>query len=72
MDKHTFALILGIALVAVGAYMAFNEKHFNKTSWKSTGLSKGISPERAKGLAKFQGVVIICVGIHVLYLALFK
>jgi hypothetical protein len=72
MDKHTIALIGGIALVGLGAFMALNERHFNKASWKPTGLSKGMSPERAKGLAKFQGVIVMCLGSYFVYLALFQ
>jgi hypothetical protein len=72
MDKHTLTLIAGVAVAAIGAYMAFNEKHFNKPSWKPTGLSKGLSPERVKGIAKFQGLIVMCLGIFFMYLAIFR
>jgi hypothetical protein len=71
MDKHTMTLIIGIALAAIGAFMALNEKHFDKTSWKPTGLSKTMDPEMAKRLAKFQGVIVMCMGIGFVYLAFF-
>jgi hypothetical protein len=59
MDGHAIALVLGILFVALGAFMRFNKAHYSKP-WKPVGLSKGMDPEVAKRLAKFQGVIVLC------------
>jgi hypothetical protein len=71
MDKYTLTFILGLAVAAIGAFMVFNKKHFTKT-WKPIGLSKTMDPEMAKRLAKFQGLIVLCMGIGLMYLAIVR
>ena len=63
MDQHSITLVIGIALIGIGAFMAFYETHYSASIWKPTGLSKGVSPETAKRLARFQGLLFILMGV---------
>ena len=72
MDKHTLTLILGILLATIGAFMAFYENYYSSNWWTSKASHNPLGPERAKRLAKFQGLVVMCMGIGCLYLAFFR
>jgi hypothetical protein len=64
MDIRTWEIIIAIAFIVFGAIMVFNEKHYSSASWKPSKLTKNsVGAGGAKRLAKFQGKLLILMGI---------
>jgi hypothetical protein len=64
MDIRTWEIIIAIGLILFGSIMVFNEKHYSSGSWKPSELTKNsVGAAGAKRLAKFQGKLLILLGI---------
>jgi hypothetical protein len=64
MDIRTWELIIAVAAMGIGAIMVFNEKHYSGASWKPSELTKNsVGAAGAKRLAKFQGKLLILMGV---------
>ena len=72
MDKHFVFVIIGSLAAAVGAIIAFYEPYYASSWWKSKLPQRPMSAEASKRLAKFQGLVLLVMGLAFLYVGLFR
>jgi hypothetical protein len=72
MDKHIIILGLGIAFMIVGAIMAFYNGYYSSEWWRSKSPQKPLGAEASQRLARFQGLVVLLMGVAFVYLAIFK
>jgi uncharacterized iron-regulated membrane protein len=52
--------------------MAFYERYYSSSWWKSKPPQRPMTAEASKRLAKFQGLVLLVMGLAFLYVGLFR
>ena len=68
MDKHTQEFVIAVIVFVVGAFMAFNERHYHSSAWHPDELTKKVvGAEGAKRLAKFYGRLLM-IGATIIFL----
>ena len=70
MDKHTIVLLIGLALSICGAIMAFYDKYYRSEWWRSKQPQAPMNANASERLARFQGLVVLLMGLAFLYVAL--
>jgi uncharacterized iron-regulated membrane protein len=64
--------MIGMVAVFVGSIMALYEGYYSSSWWKSRPPQRPMSVEASKRLAKFQGLVLLLMGLVFLYVSLFR
>jgi hypothetical protein len=64
MDNHAIELVIGLCLIAFGAFMAFNKRYYSDPSKQLSGFSQKIfGRESTVRLARFQAAIVFLLGV---------